>query len=165
MQPIQRAYRRHLLRKTLLRPKKTATLLAYVSKRCCLRIGVSFFGGNRLMFSSPSSRSGGQLLQQRYKAVARQLLMGSLPLAAAIEYEMALVKCSSEHLASCRGRNALQLREDIMGRDPESEAKLLRIYTGCSRGQTAWDFILYGLSNKSAGAAAFMMYDVVEVLL
>jgi hypothetical protein len=171
---LQRVLRRRLVRKNLLRAKKSAATMGRISKTCCQRLGIPFFGGQRRMFTTLTSKiKSGMTLRQRYRAVGRQLLVSSAVSAeAALDYEMALVACSDEHRRACNGRNAVQLaienlRLEACGGSAEAAAakyNLHRIFAGCCpQTSSGWDVVHYGLRHGAVGAAAIVMYDIAEV--
>jgi hypothetical protein len=200
---IQRVFRRRLVRKNLLRPKKSVASLGRISKTCCERLGIDFFGGQKRMFTALTSKiHSGVLLRRRYKALGRQLMVSfTVSAEAALNYEMALAACSDEHRRSCHGRNAVQLTIEALRLDvvvgekaaasalaaaaasvsstaaaaaaaktsteaaATAAAQLHRIFSGCCpKTSSGWDVVHYGLRHGATGAAAFVIYDVVEAM-
>ena len=187
---IQRVFRRRLVRKNLLRPKKSVASLGRISKTCCKCLGIDFFGGQKRMFTALTSKiHSGALLRRRYKALGRQLMVSfTVSAEAALNYEMALAACSDEHRRSCHGRNAVQLTIEALRLEGEkaalaaaaastaaaraateaaatAAAQINRIFAGCCpKTSSGWDVIHYGLRHGATGAAAFVIYDVVEAM-
>jgi hypothetical protein len=166
------------VRKNILRTKKSATSLGLVSRTCCKRLGVPFFGGQKRMFTTLTSKiKSGGLLRRRYRALGRQLLVSfGVSAEAALNYELALVACSDEHRRACNGRNAVQLAienfrlEAVAANTTPAEAaaakyNLQRIFAGCCpQTSSGWDVVHYGLRHGATGAAAIVIYDLTEVV-
>ena len=178
---LQRVFRRRLVRNTLLRTKKSAASLALISKTCCKCLGVPFFGGQKRMFTTLTSKiKSGSLLRRRYKAIGRQLFVSfGASAEAALNYEMALVACSDEHRRACSGRNAVQLAIENIRLEAAAKTTtpaeaaaaatakhhLHRIFAGCCpHTSSGWDVVHYGLRHGATGAAAIVIYDLAEVV-